>query len=241
MKHMSVTQTTMELSTSGDPHCSHCKAILPPHATFCTSCGERVVKKNTAPHFQHETDIATRYRITTLVRRRPYVSLFFALDNQQQRPVAIREIDIRELNDEARATACEVVQREYDLLRREHIPSVLPVIDLRHFQGRLYVIAGWPASTSEKNPVMQLQTLQDVLQSGIGLPDTQVALTWIEQLCAALDHLHRHSIILGDIDPQALIFRGMMNHTRTTYESEFALMVSWLPPAVRDLLPPPSS
>ena len=232
---MTMTQTTVEVSPSGDPHCPHCQAVLPPHATFCASCGERITKKNVVPLLQNETDIATRYRVTSLVRRRPYVSLFFAIDNQQQRPVAIREINIRNLVDDARATACEAVQREYDLLRREQIPSIMPVIDLRHFQGHLYVIAGWPTNTGEKTAVTQLQTLQDVLQSGIGLPDTRLALSWIEQLCASLDHLHRHQIILGDLNPQALILGG------NSYNSGLALMVSWLPAAIRNLLPPTSA
>src|SRR5205814_8567859 len=127
--------------------------------------------------------------ITSLVRRRPYVSLFFALDNQHQRPVALREITIRGLSDEAQAFACEVVQREYDLLRRQHIPSVMPVIDLRHFRGHLYVIAGRPSKKDETIPGVQsthLYTLQDVLQSGIGLLDMSIAFTWTEQLCSIL-------------------------------------------------------
>src|SRR3989440_2742977 len=232
---MSMTQTRMEVTPSGDVYCPQCKAVLPPRATFCASCGERIAKKNAVPLLHNETDIATRYRITSLVRRRPYVSLFFAVDNQQQRPVALREINIRGLTDDARATACEAVQREYDLLRREHIPSIMPVIELRHFQGHLYVIAGWPTNTAEKTTVTQLQTLQDVLQSGIGLPDTLLALSWIEQLCASLDHLHHHQIILGDLNPQALILGG------NSYNSGLALMVSWLPAAIRNLLPPTSA
>src|SRR3989440_8308862 len=232
---MSMTQTRMEVTPSGDVYCPQCKAVLPPRATFCASCGERIAKKNAVPLLHNETDIATRYRITSLVRRRPYVSLFFAVDNQQQRPVALREINIRGLTDDARATACEAVQREYALLRREQIPSIMPVIDLRHFQGHLYVIAGWPTNTGEKTAVTQLQTLQDVLQSGIGLPDTRLALSWIEQLCASLDHLPRHQIILADLDPQTLILGG------TSYNSGLALMVSWLPAAIRNLLPPTSA
>lgn len=232
---MSMAQTKLDLSPAGDPYCPNCKAGLPPQATFCASCGERIINKSVVPLSRHESDIATRYRITSLVRRRPYVSLFFAIDNQLQRPVALREITIRDLSEEARKTACEAVQQEYDLLRREHIASIMPVIDLRHYQGHLYVIAGWPAltSSSEKAPIMQLQTLQDVLQSGIGLPDIQVILTWMVQLCSALDNLHHHSIVLGDLDPQALILSG------SNYSSELALMVSWLPTAIRSLRPPP--
>lgn len=222
----------MEASPSGDPFCPNCKAVLPPHAAFCAFCGERIVNKNSVPLLQNETDISARYRITSLIRRRLYVSLFFALDTQQQRRVAIREINIRDLNDEARAKACEAVQREYDLLRREHIHGLMPVIDLQYFQGYLYVIAGWQASASRGAVVTQFQTLQDLLQSGIGLPDTQVVLSWTEQICQTLAHLHRHSIVLGDLDPRTLILGG------NGYDSELALMISWLPSSIRDMLSP---
>ena len=204
---MTMTQVTADTSPSGNPHCSHCHAVLPPQATFCASCGERVVKKNVVSLLLENTDIATRYRITSLVRRRPYVSLFFAIDNQQLRPVGIRDIDISGLSNEAQVRACDIVQQEYDLLRRENIPSLMPVIDVRSFGGHLYVVSAWPspAGKSERMTHVHLQTLQDVLQSGIGLPDTQVSLCWIEQLCSSLINLHRHNIIVGDLDPQALI------------------------------------
>src|SRR5579859_4634813 len=158
---MSMAQTTTEVSPSGDPHCPHCKAVLPPHAAFCASCGERIAKKNARPLFLNETDISARYRITTLIRRRPYVSLFFALDNQQQRPVAIREINIRDLHDKARAAACEIAQHEYDLLRRERFQAIMPPIDLQYFQGYLYVVASWQVSASGKTPAVPSSTLQD--------------------------------------------------------------------------------
>ncbi|MDQ6643940.1 MAG: zinc ribbon domain-containing protein, partial [Chloroflexota bacterium] len=124
---MTMTQVTTDTSPSGDPHCSNCHTVLPPQAAFCTTCGERVVKKNVVSLSQDAIDITTRYRITSLVRRRPYVSLFFAIDNQQSRPVGIRDIDISSLSNEAQTSACARVQQEYDLLRRENIPSLMPV------------------------------------------------------------------------------------------------------------------
>ena len=226
---MSMAQTTRELSSSSEPHCPHCNTPLPPQATFCASCGERVVIKPVSFLLQDDADITTRYRITSLVRRRPYVSLLFAIDTQQSRPVAIRDIDITSLNEDGRLRACEIVQQEYDLLRRERVPSVMPVIDLRHSQGHLYLILGWPVTNHEKTS--HLSTLQDVLQSGSGLPDTAVSFAWIEQLCLSLDHLHRQHIILGDLDPQTLILGS------DQYDGNLEILVSWLPPALRDLLP----
>src|SRR6266568_945412 len=145
---MSMTQMTRDTSPSDDPYCPNCHSVLPPQAAFCASCGERIMKKNVTSLMQDNTDIATRYRITSLVRRRPNVSLFFAIDNQQLRPVGIRDIDISSLSNEARISASEIFQEEYDLLRRESIPSMMPLIDLRHFQGHLYVVSSWPSSSA---------------------------------------------------------------------------------------------
>ena len=239
---MSMAQTTTEPNPSSDPRCPHCNASLPLQATFCASCGERLVTRPVSSLLQDDTNISTRYRITSLVRRRPYVNLLFALDTQQSRPVAIRDIDITSLDAHERLQACTVVQQEYDLLRRERIASIMPVIDVRHFQGHLYVIAGWPnvqssdqEQTTHPTHLPHLHTLQDVLQSGIGLPSTQTALAWLEQLCIALAHLHRQHIIPGDLDPQTLIL-GNEN-----YNGNLELMVSWLPPAIREKLPDTST
>ncbi len=224
---------TRDTSPSGDPYCPNCHSVLPPQAAFCASCGERIMKKNVTSLMQDNTDIATRYRITSLVRRRPNVSLFFAIDNQQLRPVGIRDIDISSLSNEARKEACEILQREYDLLRRESIASIMPLIGLRHFQGHLYVVSGWPfrSGAGQRVANTHLNTLQDVLQSGIGLPDTRVSLFWIEQLCFSLEKLHCQRVVLGDLDPQALIL-GTNN-----FNSELLLLVSWMPPLIRSLLP----
>jgi serine/threonine protein kinase len=184
--------------------------------------------KPTASLLQDDTDITTRYRITSRVRRRPYTDLFFAIDTQQSRPVAIRDIDITSLDNNGRVRACEIVQQEYDLLRHERIATILPVIDMRHFAGHLSVVASWPLNTFKKN--VHLHTLQDVLQSGDGLPNLQLSLSWIEQLCLSLDHLHRHNIVLGDLDPQTLILAS------DQYDGDLELMVSWLPAAISTML-----
>ncbi len=235
---MSMTQTTTEVMPSGDPHCQYCGIQLPPQATFCASCGERVIKKQVTSLLQDNQDIATAYRITSLIRRRPYVSLFLATDIRQQRPVALRDIDITSLGSEGRSNAADAVQHEYDLLRRQHIPYVIPLIDVRHFQGHLYVVAGWPRDAkSSPNPSIShntngpLHTLQDILQSGKGLPEESLALTWIEHLCQSLHVIHTSGIVVADMDPQTIVLNG------DTYASELALMVSWLPPSLRTLFP----
>jgi serine/threonine protein kinase len=250
---MRITQTPLDHTTGGGFTCPSCQAPLPPRATFCSSCGERIDKqKHVSSLLQDELDISTRYRITSLIRRRPYVNLYFALDNQQssrsgqQRMVAIRDIDITSLEDEARVSAIELVQREYDLLRRWQLPYVMPVANLRYFQGHLYVVTGKPSVNqgtggdfeSPETPggdSSRLYTLQDFLQSGQGLPSERRTLEWMKNLCLALDRLHSHQIVVGDLDPYTIILNTNSD------QAQPALMISWLLPKLRWMLPPPTS
>ena len=62
--------------------------------------------------------------------------------------VAIRDIEINSLNDEARVQTIKMVQQEYDSLRLWQIPYVLPMIDLQYFKGHLYAISGYPLAAS---------------------------------------------------------------------------------------------
>ncbi len=176
-------------------------------------------------------DVSERYRITALIRRHAYTQLFLAIDNQQQKPVVICDIDVRSLDEDKRAESIKAMQREYDLLRRYRTPHVMPVIDLRYFQGHIFTIAGWPFTT-ESNARQKRYTLQDLLQSGIGLPDEQTAITWIYRLTQAVSNLHSQSIIIGDLDPHTIIVSD------ESYDGMPALIVGWLPLPIRSLLSP---
>lgn len=223
---MSMAQIRTEQDSSELIYCPQCKAPLPPQALFCSSCGTRIDKADTRSLLEDDIDIATRYRITSLVRRRPHVTLLFALDNQQQRPVAIRDLDLSDLAEETCQKIKDAVKAEYDLLRRQRIPYTMPVVDLRYFQNHLYLVTGWPSDET----AAQFHTLQDLLQSGAGLPDERVTLDWITRLCFSLEYLHRQQMITGDLDPRAIILN------ENNYQSQLALMVSWLPANVRTLL-----
>jgi serine/threonine protein kinase len=231
---MSVTQRRSESTRTDNLRCSRCNSFLPPHATFCGSCGQRV-DKSTRSHSPDTTDLAERYRIVSLVRRRACVQILLAIDNDFRRPVIIRDIDVSSLDEEGRAQAIAAVQEEYELLRRQRIPDVMPAIDLRYVNAHLYVVAGWPFTINQKeagNPSSQHYTLHDLLQSGIGIPAEEVAITWAYRLCRALDRLHSHQIVIGDLDPHAIVVSDDL------YDGLPALMVSWLPLSIRNLLPP---
>src|SRR5215469_8955416 len=238
---MNISELSSHRGLTGDLTCPRCNTPLLPNATFCSSCGERLdKKKDLSSLLQEEQDITARYRITSLLRRRTCVNLYFALDNQQaglgqQRMVAIRDIDIASLEGEARTLAIELVQQEYDLLRHSHLPFVMPVVDLRYSQGHLFTVAASAGGTGEgsigqSTTVQHLYSLQDFLQSGQGLPAEQQTLKWIWQLCRALDGLHRHQIVVGELDPYTIILNDDND------QAEPALMISWLLPQLRGLL-----
>lgn len=228
---MSVTEITTKNSSSGNFVCSRCNSPLPPNATFCSTCGERADKQSSAKMIAVSPDIAGHYRITSLVRRRSYIQLFLANDTTRHRPAFIRDIDISNVDDEIHTKALDIVQQEYDLLRRQRIPALLPVIDLHYSQDHLFVMQGWPFSVESTSRITRAQTLHDLLQSGLGLPDEETAITWTYRLCNAVQHLHNHQIVIGDLDPHAVVV------SKNDYSGQPALTVSWLPGALRKLLP----
>ncbi|GHO43469.1 inactive serine/threonine-protein kinase VRK3 [Ktedonospora formicarum] len=227
---MSVTHTPSDQKQPTAMRCSHCNAVLPPHATFCGSCGERVDKKASITPSIKRGDIAKRYRITSLIHRQAQVQLFFAQDNQTQTPVIIRDIDLSTLEDPDQSLALEAAQQEYELLRRKHIPDVTPVADLRFFEDHLFLVGSWPfASNEKKNSNQPRQTLHDLLQSGVGLPDEDTTISWAYRLSRAVERLHEQNIVIGDLDPHSILVDG------DSYDGLPAMAVSWLPAAIRKL------
>lgn len=236
---MSISQTTPEESTVRRLFCPQCKAALPLRATFCGSCGERVKRKKQVAVI-NEQDIHNRYRITTLVRRRPSIHLYFAQDtlhsSSQSRVVAIRDIDISGLSKEARAEAIALAQQEYDRLRSWHIPHILASMDMRVFQDHLFLISGMPFLPREaaSNQAARLYTLQDFLQSGQGLPKEPRALAWVRGLCQTVERLHRQGIVPGDLDPYTIVLN------KNSADAELRLMISWMPSELQKLLDRPT-
>jgi len=57
-----------------------------------------------------------------------------------------------------------------------------------------------------------------------------VAVNWVSGLCQAVEHLHAQQIVMGDLDPDAIVLSD------DSYESQPMLMVSWLPLQIRALL-----
>ena len=107
---MSALQTPADYSQPDTTHCKRCGSLLPAHATFCGTCGERVVEET--KETPDTNDVADRYHVMSLVRRRAYAQLFLAMDKLQQRPAVICDIDISSLDDNKRAEAIKAAQHE---------------------------------------------------------------------------------------------------------------------------------
>lgn len=228
---MSATPATSQQHPADHLRCARCDAVLAPYVQVCGSCGARVEK--TVHQSIATTTINSRYHITALLHSQPYMRLFKARDTLLQKPVVIRDIDVSMLAEEAQAEAVVTVRSEHDALHHLNVPYLMTLFDLYQEQGHIYSAA----ETAVNFPVSQedaqtLYTLDDLLQSGIGLPDEQIAIAWICRLCQATDRLHTRQIISGDLDPHSVIVSSR------DYDGWPALSISWMPQALRLLLPP---
>ncbi len=250
---MSIIQSMTDDILSDFDTCPECGAALPRGALFCGSCGERLDReKGRTGLLQDEQEISVRYRILSLIRRRPFINLYLALDLQPSasgRMVAMRDLDLSTCDEQARLSVIEQAKREYDLLRRLQPPYVMRAIDLRYTHDHLYTVVGFAprisdsataepgengehrdADTQQNWP--RLTTLQDFLQSGQGLPSEGRTIHMMNCLCVAVDRLHSQRIIIGDLDPSTVVLNG------TTADDQPGLMISWLPSGARAVLSP---
>ncbi len=227
---MSATQIPSKQKQSDILRCKRCNTVLPLSATFCSKCGERLVTHKDSASPSGKTAIADTYRITSLVRRSAYIQTFRALDIRQHFSVIINDIAMGGLDEEARTQVIAALQQEYDLLRSQSIPGVIPFSDFQIAPEHLSLVARWPVGTGD-GVQAPISTLQELLQSGIGLPDEQTVLTWAEDLSLSLARLHAKQIILGDLDPQLIFVSD------NSYGGQPALLVANLPMQIRHLLP----
>src|ERR1700694_116969 len=114
---MSIVQTMTDDILSDYDTCPGCGAALPHGAVFCASCGERLDReKGLTSLLQDEQEISASYRIISLIRRRPSINLCLALDIQPAahgRVVAMRDIDLSSLDEQARLSVMAQARQEY--------------------------------------------------------------------------------------------------------------------------------
>jgi serine/threonine protein kinase len=165
------------------------------------------------------------------MQRIPYTQLSLAIDIQQQRPVVIRDIDIQQIDVSSRPHIFKALQQEYDVLRQNNSKDVLPLVSSFYTQNHLYSISTWPLTTlpqkSGHEQTPRIYTLEDLLQSGIGLPDKQTAVYWILRLAKTIEYLHRNNLVIGTLDPSTILL------SQKDYGGRPILFPSWILPAVQ--------
>jgi serine/threonine protein kinase len=230
---MSVTHSASQSNQSDELRCSQCDAVLVPDATNCGSCGAHIETSSEAAFPEQKALSANgldqRYHITGLLRSQPTMRLLLAYDTQLCQPVMIRDVIITQLDAESKQQALQAIEEEHAQLQPLNTPYLMSPYDLYSDEQHIYSISRAPAHFSSKS--QNLITLGDLLQSGIGLPAEQVAISWICYLCQALDRLHVRQIVMGDLDPQAIILSS------NNYEGWPALGIAWLPAILRSQLP----
>jgi serine/threonine protein kinase len=219
--------------------CNRCDTALPREATFCGHCGERVNKQGDTTSSPSNTAIEERYQRRDLIHHlfnennaqtSQIVQLTHAFDTQQLRPVIIRDLNVSSLVEEERARAIEVAQNEYDQFREQKQADIMSVIDLHYYEKHIYTISGWPKMRKKETRTERFLTLHDLLQSGIGLPDEETALSWAYRICKALQQLHEQNIIVGSLNPRTLAMNS------NDYDGLPAVMIFWLPEGIRTLI-----
>ncbi len=211
------------MNASAHMFCDQCGAANPPHARFCTVCGQplrqRTVEQKSAldapitfaslpalPVVPQESPARTqnkllkgRYRILTQVGSGGYGDVYKAADGEfGDRLVAIKEMSQKGLNPHETAEATEAFKREAFLLAGLTHPNLPSIYDYFTEHGRWYLVMSF----------IEGETLETYLGRAKGgyLPVEKVLQIGI-QLAAVLSYLHtrRPPIIFRDLKPSNIM------------------------------------
>ena len=223
--------------TSSSLYCSTCGAAQQAQARYCFACGESL----DAP--ARETLLRQRYRIVGLVGQGGFGAVYQAQDTQfADRLVAIKEINIRNLEPQQVAEATDAFNRELRLLSglaHPNLPRIYDhftdsehwylVMDFIHGETLEQYLEKWeeerryPFSRRDSSDRMPLGLpVREVLEIGM-------------QLCEVLDYLHTREppIIFRDLKP-ANVMRTASGHL---YLIDFGIARQFKPGQTRDTSP----
>lgn len=220
-------KSTNDVRYTEELRCPHCQHPVVDQISPCTHCGQPVNRP--VPTDEPEKHLSARYRVTSLLYRRQGLQLQLAFDTKKNRPVLLRDLDIRSLSRELQVQAVAALEEEYALLRQSRFPGSLRLTSRFSDDQHLVSVSDWPFPISGhgNQPIF---TLENLLQSGIGRPHEEVAIAWTKSLCLTVSQLHEYGFLLGDLHPQTIVVNS------PHYEGQPLLTVSWLSPNLRLLL-----
>ena len=185
-------------------YCDNCGAANRPQARFCNACGEPMAAVS-SPGAASSTGLLPsqsllkgRYLIISRLGQGGMGAVYKAQDTQLgNRPVAVKEMSQKGLDQQELAEAAEAFRREAHLLAglfHRHLPRIYD-----HFSdaGRWYLVMDYITG----------ETLENYLDKAGGkLPVEEVVDVGI-QLCAVLNYLHSHQppVIFRDLKPANVI------------------------------------
>ncbi len=195
-------------------YCTNCGAVYPPHARFCSFCGQAIqsmhIQKSTPSAYVLEDSSGTsdtyksvshvthllkkRYRIVSQLGSGGYGKVYKAVDTEfANRLVAIKEMLQHGLSEQEIVEVTEAFKREALMLATLTHPNLPSIYDYFTENGRYYLVMSF----------IEGVTLDDYLEAkGGSLPVEKVLQIGI-QLATVLSFLHmrKPAIIFRDLKP----------------------------------------
>ncbi len=176
--------------------CHQCKAVLPPEARFCLSCGKRIEPAvpvaDVDPLLEALTKaIGFQYRIERLLGRGGMGAVYLAHELALDRDVAIKVLPPEQASTPFMR---ERFRREARTAARLSHPHIVPLYTFGEVSGLVYFVMGYVGGESLASRLKR----QGALES-------EDACRILVAMCDALDYAHRQGIVHRDIKPDNIL------------------------------------
>src|SRR5438067_791731 len=135
-------------------------------------------------------DKLDQYEITKLIARSGMASIFEAKDTESGQTVALK---VPHLQFESDVVFFERFQREEEIGQRLDHPNIIKFLKPRH-KSRMYMVM----------ELVEGKSLRKVMEEEHPLPATR-ALAIAQQICEALEHMHKHGVVHRDLKPENVL------------------------------------
>jgi class 3 adenylate cyclase/CHASE2 domain-containing sensor protein len=141
--------------------------------------------------------LAGRYRIVVVAGAGGMGYVYEAFDETAARKVAIKEMAVHIHHPTERAAALDQFRHEADLLASLHHPRIVDVLDFFEENDNAYLVMTF----------VEGQTLDKVINAMPSLPDPEVVLDWIDQICEVLEYMHALDppVLFRDLKPSNIM------------------------------------
>ncbi len=176
--------------------CHQCKAVLPPEARFCLSCGTRVEAARPEADVDLLLEALTKaigfqYRIERLLGRGGMGAVYLAHELALDRDVAIKVLPPEHASTPVMR---ERFRREARTAARLSHPHIVPLHTFGEVSDLVYFVMGYVPGESLASRLKKQGALEP-----------EEARTILVAMCDALDYAHRQGIVHRDIKPDNIL------------------------------------